>query len=225
MMTNILCQGDDAETFLQGQLTCDVTKVNQDSNQLCAHCNAQGRVIFTAIITKIENGFSLSVIDEIADIALSSLKKYGAFSKIAFNKEASTKNLFDNHIAQAIPVIYPETSGLFVAQRLNLHLLGAISFRKGCYIGQEILARLHFKGKVKHHMRGGETLDQTQLQPGDLLTNSDGKNIATVIDSQTTNSLQKLLLVIMDKDAQSEIFTASKSKIDLLTPPYSLQEN
>jgi folate-binding protein YgfZ len=48
-----------------------------------------------------------------------------------------------------IPEVYPETSGEFVAQMLNLDRIGAISFTKGCYPGQEIVARAHHLGRVK----------------------------------------------------------------------------
>ncbi len=48
-----------------------------------------------------------------------------------------------------IPEVYPETSGEFVAQMLNLDKIGAVSFTKGCYPGQEIVARAHHLGRVK----------------------------------------------------------------------------
>lgn len=55
-------------------------------------------------------------------------------------------------IAAGIPQVYPETSELFVAQMLNLDLLGGISFDKGCYTGQEIIARTHYRGTIKRRM-------------------------------------------------------------------------
>jgi tRNA-modifying protein YgfZ len=48
--------------------------------------------------------------------------------------------------------LYPETSGTCIPQELNLLNLNAISFDKGCYTGQEIIARLHYKGKVKKRL-------------------------------------------------------------------------
>ena len=56
-------------------------------------------------------------------------------------------------LAAGIPEIYPETSGEFVAQMLNLDRLGALSFTKGCYPGQEIIARAHHLGRVKRRAR------------------------------------------------------------------------
>lgn len=59
------------------------------------------------------------------------------------------------HLSQVragLPQVYPETHEAFVAQMLNIDLLGGISFEKGCYTGQEIIARAHFRGAVKRRM-------------------------------------------------------------------------
>lgn len=55
-------------------------------------------------------------------------------------------------VRAGLPQVYPETHESFVAQMLNLDLLGGISFDKGCYTGQEIIARAHFRGAVKRRM-------------------------------------------------------------------------
>jgi tRNA-modifying protein YgfZ len=55
-------------------------------------------------------------------------------------------------ILAGIPTIYPETSETFVPQMINLHALGGISFSKGCYPGQEVVARMHYLGKLKRRM-------------------------------------------------------------------------
>jgi folate-binding protein YgfZ len=55
-------------------------------------------------------------------------------------------------IAAGLPHVYPQTHESFVAQMLNLDLLGAISFDKGCYTGQEIVARTHYRGTIKRRM-------------------------------------------------------------------------
>lgn len=50
------------------------------------------------------------------------------------------------------PMIYPETIDTFLPHHLNLDNLGALSFNKGCYLGQEIIARMHYKGNIKKHL-------------------------------------------------------------------------
>lgn len=59
------------------------------------------------------------------------------------------------HIAEieaGIPAIFPESRELFTAQQLNLDLIGGVSFRKGCYPGQEVVARLHYLGEPKRRL-------------------------------------------------------------------------
>ena len=55
-------------------------------------------------------------------------------------------------ILAGVPDIHPETADAFVPQMINLDLLGGISFKKGCYTGQEIVARTHYLGKLKRRM-------------------------------------------------------------------------
>jgi folate-binding protein YgfZ len=55
-------------------------------------------------------------------------------------------------VRSARPQVYPATSGRFVAQMLNLDLVGGISFEKGCYPGQEVIARARYLGRVKRRM-------------------------------------------------------------------------
>lgn len=56
------------------------------------------------------------------------------------------------NIKDGIPDIDAHTTELFVPQMINLDLLGGISFKKGCYTGQEIVARMHYLGKLKQRM-------------------------------------------------------------------------
>ncbi|HEX4045207.1 MAG TPA: folate-binding protein YgfZ, partial [Gammaproteobacteria bacterium] len=53
------------------------------------------------------------------------------------------------NIRDKLPLIYPETSGQFLPHELQLPALNAISFEKGCYTGQEIIARMHYRGRLK----------------------------------------------------------------------------
>lgn len=55
-------------------------------------------------------------------------------------------------IAAGIPQITAATSDTFVPQMVNFELIGGVSFKKGCYPGQEIVARTHYLGKVKRRM-------------------------------------------------------------------------
>jgi folate-binding protein YgfZ len=63
-------------------------------------------------------------------------------------------------IREGSPQVYAATSELFVAQMLNLDLIGGISFDKGCYTGQEIIARTQHLGRIKRRM------SRLRLPPG-----------------------------------------------------------
>ncbi|WP_062064887.1 CAF17-like 4Fe-4S cluster assembly/insertion protein YgfZ [Cellvibrio sp. OA-2007] len=76
------------------------------------------------------------------------------------------------NIRAGVADIHPETLELFTPQEINYQLINGINFRKGCYTGQEIVARLHYRGKLKRHMYRF-TLSSTQLPtPGSALINA-----------------------------------------------------
>jgi folate-binding protein YgfZ len=56
------------------------------------------------------------------------------------------------NIRAGVPLILPATQEQFVPQMANLDLIGGVSFKKGCYPGQEIVARMHYLGKLKQRM-------------------------------------------------------------------------
>ncbi len=70
-------------------------------------------------------------------------------------------------LAAGLPQVYAASSGQFVAQMLNLDCIGAISFTKGCYTGQEVIARAHYRGRVKRRMQRYLSRGPLQLSPGD----------------------------------------------------------
>lgn len=72
-------------------------------------------------------------------------------------------------ILAGIPTIQPETVEAFVPQMLNLQLLDGIGFQKGCYTGQEVVARTHYLGKLKRRMYLARLDSPTPPHPGDPL--------------------------------------------------------
>jgi tRNA-modifying protein YgfZ len=78
------------------------------------------------------------------------------------------------------PQIYAATSGEFVAQMLNLDALGAIAFDKGCYTGQEVIARAHYRGRVKRRLQRFRTAEPGTLEPGDAAELADGRALRVV---------------------------------------------
>jgi len=72
-------------------------------------------------------------------------------------------------ILNGFPIITPATSATFVPHMLNLPELGAVSFSKGCYTGQEIVARTQYLGKTKRRLYRVRILGNTPLAPGEIL--------------------------------------------------------
>jgi folate-binding protein YgfZ len=83
-------------------------------------------------------------------------------------------------VAAGQPQVYAATSEEFVAQMLNLDALNAIAFDKGCYTGQEVIARAHYRGRVKRRMQRFVTRAACQLSPGDSGQLADGRTFKVV---------------------------------------------
>jgi len=78
-------------------------------------------------------------------------------------------------IAAGEPQVYAATSEEFVAQMLNLDAIGAIAFDKGCYTGQEVIARAHYRGRVKRRLQRFRTRAARRLTAGDAGELTDGR--------------------------------------------------
>jgi len=85
-------------------------------------------------------------------------------------------------VAAGVPQVYGTTSAMFVAQMLNLDCVDAISFTKGCYTGQEIIARAHYRGRIKRRMQRFESEEAVALTPGQGVTLGDGR-AAQIVDA------------------------------------------
>jgi tRNA-modifying protein YgfZ len=72
-------------------------------------------------------------------------------------------------IRAGIPTVYPETADAFVPQMANLQLIDGVSFTKGCYTGQEVVARMQYLGKLKRRMYQAEVETAIAPKPGDAL--------------------------------------------------------
>lgn len=92
-------------------------------------------------------------------------------------------------IEAGVPVVYAETSDHFVPQMANLDLLGGISFDKGCYTGQEIVARLHYLGQLKRRLFVCR-VDGTAPAPGSAIVDGEAAvpagEIVDAVDGDST---------------------------------------
>ena len=127
-----------------------------------------------------------------------------------------------SHIRAGLPQVYPETHEAFVAQMLNIDLLGGISFEKGCYTGQEIIARAHFRGTVKRrmflfHSSGPAPTPGTRVLAGE-------QHAGEVVDSASTASGAEVLAVISRAQLNSPLHADGQTAVLTRLPmPYAVE--
>lgn len=92
------------------------------------------------------------------------------------------------NIRAGIPVILPQTQEQFVPQMANLDLIGAVNFKKGCYPGQEIVARMQYLGKNKRRMYLAHVYAETAPQAGAELFSMEmeGQACGMVVNAQAS---------------------------------------
>jgi folate-binding protein YgfZ len=132
-------------------------------------------------------------------------------------------------IMAGTPVILPGTVEEFVPQMANLELVGGVSFTKGCYPGQEIVARMHYLGRLKQRMFRAHIESDRTPQPGNLLYASDmpDQSAGTVVSAEPApNGGYDLLAVIQltsTQHAELHLDSAQGSLLRLADLPYSVQ--
>jgi len=128
-------------------------------------------------------------------------------------------------IAAGLPQVYAVTSEEFVAQMLNLDVLNAIAFDKGCYTGQEVIARAHYRGRVKRRMQRYVSRAACQLAAGDSGHLTDGRAFQVVLAAQLADGRCDFLAVAPLAGAQSaETAVTAPLAADQVSLPYSLPD-
>jgi folate-binding protein YgfZ len=97
------------------------------------------------------------------------------------------------------PQVHLETSELFVAQMLNLDLVDGVSFTKGCYTGQEIIARTQHRGRIKRRMLRYRVRDAALPQRGQQVL-LDGRRIGRIVESAARNADESEILAVVPLD-------------------------
>jgi folate-binding protein YgfZ len=133
-------------------------------------------------------------------------------------------------IRAGIPTVLPETSEAFVPQMVNMQLIDGVSFTKGCYTGQEVVARMQYLGKLKRRMYTAEVETDIPPRPGDVLSVPGSKSEQApgrVVDARAIAPGRYALLVVVEISAAEggEVRLASDGGADgpllqLQAPPY-----
>jgi tRNA-modifying protein YgfZ len=150
-------------------------------------------------------------------------------SREAMPVGAGTWELLDIHAA--LPEVYAQTQEAFVPQMLNLQAINALSFKKGCYPGQEIVARMHYLGKLKRRMFVAHTDDDALIQAGDALHaegSESSQGVGKVVRTQSNPNGGSDLLAVIEISSSEErtlhLHDGSGPLLKLLELPYSIEE-
>ncbi len=231
----IRAEGADAPSFLHGQLTQDVTHLDDRQARLAGYCSAKGRLLATFVMWRAADHILLACS---ADLLAATLKRLSMFvlrakcrlsdvsetialygmagpSAQAWLGDAAPAGIWDMaSIGDAQAIRLPDVDGVarwlyaapaelpppplpaldartwsrlevrsgvarvtaataeqFVPQMLNLELLGGVNFQKGCYPGQEVVARSQYRGTLKRRTYLMQA--ETALVPGTEVFHSD----------------------------------------------------
>lgn len=117
--------------------------------------------------------------------------------------------------------VLPGGEDHFLPQTLNFDVTGGVSFNKGCYTGQEVVARMHFKGKLKQRMQHFTYTTDIELNPGDTLRNAEGKSLGEVVMAAQGRPHRALALLPQQLD-EPLYFDNQDLDASLAPLPYSL---
>lgn len=237
--------GEDAVTFLQGQVTNDIKLLNGHNSQYAGYCNPKGRLLALFLAFAHYDHLHLQLHGKLLEPIMKRLKMYVMRSKVTIedvsastlclgvagkDAEENLMAIFDKvpsrehelisldkgalirlpgatprylifcdadflpaiweelqkthkpvgkacwdwlEIQAGIPEIGPETQEEFVPQMINLDALDGINYKKGCYTGQEIVARTHYLGKIKRRTQLAHIVTTESPQAGDDVFSAD----------------------------------------------------
>jgi hypothetical protein len=194
----IAFRGPDAAKFLQGQLSADIEKLSPGASTLAGLHNAQGRVVALLDIRRVSaDEFIATLPRELVATVSERLQKYVLRAKVRIEAAADIAQAPDplSAVRAGVAEVYAATSESFVAQMLNLDLLGAIAFDKGCYTGQEVIARAHYRGRVKRRMQRWLNATGRPLVPGDAARTVEGRPLSVVRVAPAPHGGQEILAV------------------------------
>lgn len=225
-------RGEDSLKFLQGQVSCDLHQLSDDNFIRGCHCTPKGRVIFLfSAGLKDSDCIVLETHPSIVDTAIASLKKYAVFSKtkitdISDQKLSIEPELSDlDRLRAGIADITSGTTDQFIPQMLNLDLLNFISFKKGCYTGQEVVARAHYLGSVKRRMYLLNLSTYCVPEIGQALFNIEGKQLGTIVNAQANKQGQVEALAVLatsSSDINRVVIDQTEISVERLDLPYEL---
>lgn len=292
----IKVSGEDAESFLQNQLTNDIHNVTETTHQTSAWCSSKGRIIASFKIFKREQAFYLSISADLIEHVIKKLRMYVMMSKVTVEdasdslihiaysgddlKNAPTNSGQTSHrdsltilnvsakvsdssqrfqiygdlkdiktlwqqcsatatpintngwdylnIQAGLPKITQASSEAWIPQMVNLIATDGVDFKKGCYPGQEVVARLNYLGKTKRRMY--RLLIESNIAPntGDTISSDSDKEAGKILNATINpdNKIEALaVLKIAETDSSLKLNNNNEATITLLDLPYSVSDD
>jgi folate-binding protein YgfZ len=134
------------------------------------------------------------------------------------------------NIREGVPNVYNSTAEAFIPQTLNLQLLNGISFNKGCYTGQEIIARMKYLGQVKRRMYLAHFDAEVQPAPGDRLysaSSKSGQGAGQIVDVRPDPAGGYAALVMIQISTAEaddlQLLDDQGPRMELSEPPYGFE--
>ena len=287
-------RGVDASKFLQGQLTCNLNYLNEDTSSLGARCTQKGRMQSSFRILLQGTDCLLAMARELIEPQLLDLRKYAVFSKSKLTDESdawvrfglqdgdaalvslgldlaqdtdsvaranelvairvspgraelwapadqadalklrlseqlpesSLNDWLLGQIRAGVGQVFETTREEFIPQMINLQAVGGVSFKKGCYTGQEIVARMQYLGKLKRRLYRLSAEGSDVPAPGTPLFSPVNASSAgnVVIAAQSGQGIE--LLAVLQADAaeggQVHLGAQDGPALQLCELPYTL---
>jgi len=234
--------GREAVQFLNGLITNDAAKLEENEQTLAAFPNAQGRLLAVVRVLRLGDKFLFETEAETYEKILKNLQRFTfagdffvadlsdnfRFFRIQssefripetdfisfktdfgtdyfvpkeaaenFTNELKNKNAVEIsdelyeilRIENGTPLYGVDMDETTIVSELGID--GLISYNKGCYIGQEIIARIHFRGHVAKQLTG--LILETEAKPNDELKSADGKNAGKITSVTFSPKLEKYI--------------------------------
>lgn len=276
--------GPDHLSYLQGQVTCDVTALPVGAQTLGGHCDPKGKLWASFRLLRQPDRLLLLLEQDLLTRQLPELKKYAVFSKLTIAPltdlprwglagagsdawvaqrwgledtglvadgmacrlaadrwllvgiptqtdlpGAPEADWWGLEILAGLPHLSAVHQGEYIPQMINLQALGGISFHKGCYTGQEIVARAKYRGANNRALFILQGHSDQVIAPGDVLELAleDGhwKRTGLVLDSWQRGHdvlLSAVLPQDLASDARLRLKQDEQSQLTLRPLPYSL---
>lgn len=291
--------GEDAVSFLQNQLTNDITKIDETVHQLTAWCNPKGRVIVNFRAFMRDGKIFLILSKDLVETVITKLSRYIMMSKVTITDATDTlvhfgyagehaerdlRQILDKvptgeretlntgnltilrlpgntprfevygdikeasdlwskcnvraapvssqawdfmNIRAGRPVVTLASSEAWIPQMLNFTYIDGVDFKKGCYPGQEVVARLNYLGKTKRRMYLMEIQTDKVPETNASIVNAEGTEVGQILNAVINpDDIVECLAIMKIAATEAEMFleTANGPTVRALELPYSVDD-